>query len=404
MSLADLLQSRTSLPNLHPALVHFPIALLVTALGLDVAVVTLRRWRWLDPAAATHWALGALLAGPAYLAGRAAADSLVLPPELEPHVAAHADWALRLLVVFGALAVARVAVAVRDRRAERTPVGPARLALLGVALLGQWLIVETADHGGALVFTHGVAVRARAVAPALEPSAVTPPPSVTADPEAHPPEAREAHEAHARPPQAPPPAAPAPREGSPATDEDDLERLPDGRVTWRPSATARVPGAGVSLLDGSAAAVRVVGPAPAGGVVLQVDGRALLALPGERGDAAVTLRADLSSFRGTVGLVHHAENAENAEWLAVETTGQVALVRRQEGTSRDLAREPVSLPEGAAAWTVTATGRHLKGKLGDATVIHGHAGERPPGRAGLLVDGHGTLVVEWLDVRPLSAP
>ncbi|MCS3710001.1 putative membrane protein, partial [Salinibacter ruber] len=37
-------------PNIHPMIVHFPIALIVGALGADIFSLVLRRWEWLRPA------------------------------------------------------------------------------------------------------------------------------------------------------------------------------------------------------------------------------------------------------------------------------------------------------------------------------------------------------------------
>ena len=48
----EILASYTSLPNLHPALVHFPIALLPTAVLFDLLAVSIQKQKvWLDPLA-----------------------------------------------------------------------------------------------------------------------------------------------------------------------------------------------------------------------------------------------------------------------------------------------------------------------------------------------------------------
>ena len=59
------LLSMTALPNLHPALVHFPIALLPMALLFEILGLTFRRQDWLERAAVSLYAaaaLGALVA------------------------------------------------------------------------------------------------------------------------------------------------------------------------------------------------------------------------------------------------------------------------------------------------------------------------------------------------------
>ena len=163
---ASALAAYTSLPNLHSALVHFPIALLTAALVLDIATLLVRRRWWTDPAAAALYAAGAIGAGAAYLAGEAAEDSLTgVSPPAQLALAAHADWALRTLLWFATLAVARLLVALYDRGSDDIRMRWARIGLLLGGLVGQYLLFQTADHGGALVYRHGLAVAAPASTP-----------------------------------------------------------------------------------------------------------------------------------------------------------------------------------------------------------------------------------------------
>jgi uncharacterized membrane protein len=105
----DALFELTALPNLHPALVHFPIALAAVALLFEAAVWI--RWRSAsaDWSAAALWVLAAAGAGAAYLAGRVAADGVgTLPAAAEATLASHADAALATLSALGLLALLRV--------------------------------------------------------------------------------------------------------------------------------------------------------------------------------------------------------------------------------------------------------------------------------------------------------
>jgi uncharacterized membrane protein len=159
----ELLTSWTSLPNLHPLLVHFPIALLPTALVLElVGLLRARPW-WPSRAAATLLILGAVLTFMAYEAGEEAAETLTgIPTEAQAVLAEHdmaAAWALRITVLALLL---RLAVALHGRsrvawyRAERG------LSAL-VTALAVVAVAWTADLGGRLVYRHGLAVEAAPV-------------------------------------------------------------------------------------------------------------------------------------------------------------------------------------------------------------------------------------------------
>lgn len=170
----DLILQATELPNLHPAVVHFPIALMPLAVGFDSAVLALRLRGRPGPEGSTLalYVLAAVSAWVALWAGEAAEDSLSgLPPAVEAAVEAHETWAARFVYTATAVAVARLAVAWwdRSRRSGRSgrarPEGRrgvlvARGAILAAALVAVGLMVEAADRGGGLVYRAGVGVMA----------------------------------------------------------------------------------------------------------------------------------------------------------------------------------------------------------------------------------------------------
>jgi uncharacterized membrane protein len=151
-------------PSLHPAFVHFPVALISTALGLDVACLVFRRQIWLDRAAATLHILGFFTAGAAVIAGKLAQNSLgSLSPEINALVEKHSEWAFLALVAFFLLAGLRFDTAWRDRERSEIQLHHRRFQALVLAALTLWVVFQTATRGASLVFDHGVAVEKQPV-------------------------------------------------------------------------------------------------------------------------------------------------------------------------------------------------------------------------------------------------
>ncbi|MFV2071330.1 MAG: DUF2231 domain-containing protein [Thermoanaerobaculales bacterium] len=153
------LLTESALPNLHAALVHFPVALLMVAPLFDLGCMVFRRRTWLDRAASSLYVIGTLGAGAAYLSGERAADALGnISPAVEAAVADHHDLAFITLLAFVAITLLRLLVTWLARDDRRIRLGIFRLVALPTALAGLLLLALTADHGGGLVYRHGVGV------------------------------------------------------------------------------------------------------------------------------------------------------------------------------------------------------------------------------------------------------
>ena len=143
-------------PNVHPLLVHFPIALLFTSVLLDVLAYSLpgRARVLLRDVGSVLSVVGGLAALATYLTGRAAAQTVLIPGMAQALVQAHWDWAFWTLWYFAGLAAVRVALLVTGR-----VIGPRTTAALAVTgLIGLGLLFETADRGAELVYRQGVGV------------------------------------------------------------------------------------------------------------------------------------------------------------------------------------------------------------------------------------------------------
>lgn len=143
-------------PNVHPMLVHFPIALLFTSVLLDLLAYPLPgRGRVLvRDVGAVLGVIGALAAFATYLTGRAAGQTVLVPGMAHALVQSHWQLAFWTVWYFAGLALVRVAMLVSGR-----VIGSRATAALALAgLIGLGLLFETADRGAELVYEQGVGV------------------------------------------------------------------------------------------------------------------------------------------------------------------------------------------------------------------------------------------------------
>ena len=346
-------------PNLHPAIVHFPIALLFAAGLIDFLGLVFPRHRHWHTTAVTLFVLGALGAGAAYFTGDRAADALVIPKAAEPTLTEHADLALWTLWFFGIYAVLRL-LALRFIREPK----PAISGLLFVAGLGGLILVfETGEHGAQMVFKHGVGVQAVP---------------------------HEAETATAEAPHEHSTTGPAPIEGGGwAWHPADAEAWKD-HARWLEGAPADVT---TALATDSTR-----GPA----LSLTTHGiPVLFVFEGDFGDMEAALGVNLDGFSGHFEVVHHVADAQHYHF--VDLTGTQARLGTIDGGKENQMDADDWTARGRQAYRVVSDGRHFRAHAGDKIITHGHGTPPDPGPVGLRLDGTGTVLLDFMQVSPLGA-
>jgi uncharacterized membrane protein len=144
-------------PNVHPMIVHFPIAWWIAAVLVDLIGVALPRAGWATTTASTLYPAGAVAASVTYFTGRQAAMTVLTPGMAHPIVLEHWNWALATTVGFWVIALLRLSVNFKHPRAPRW----VRIALAAAALAALASLFETSDRGARLVYEYGLGVSAR---------------------------------------------------------------------------------------------------------------------------------------------------------------------------------------------------------------------------------------------------
>lgn len=139
------------MPNLHPLIVHFPIALLMTSVALDWTHHLWPRFNLERGALITHL-LGWVASLFTVATGLLAARSLSVEGPAVSALASHRALGLAVVVVFGLLGVCRL----------RNPNPSPRLRIVHflVQIAGLALVAASGYMGGELVFTYGLGVAA----------------------------------------------------------------------------------------------------------------------------------------------------------------------------------------------------------------------------------------------------
>jgi len=138
-------------PNLHPLIVHFPIAVLTAAVVADLIDIFLPRPTKVGTISTWLYTTGASLAVLAYFSGDAATRSVSISLDAIPVLQAHSDWAFRATWAFVFFSSIRLVMSYIHR-----PTDAQRLGTLFIAMVSLGALSVTVLHGSRLVFEYGV--------------------------------------------------------------------------------------------------------------------------------------------------------------------------------------------------------------------------------------------------------
>lgn len=350
-------------PNIHPMLVHFPIAIILLAVFLDFLNFFLPDGWW-DPLKSTIlYGIGTLSAIVVYYTGTLAADSIFLPSGAQPVLNEHADRAWWTVWFFGVYTLLRILLhwyKVMDRKSIST-------AAFVLALPGVFLLYETGDHGARMVFGYGAGT-----GQLLE-------------------QERE--------------AASVPADSLMAEGGSNFTIKQNGDWSWGmgPNAVSTLL-ENFHWLEGTAQDLQPSTVNSGDHYLLKLNGDSLSNFfigHNTYKNVQVDYYLDLSNFDGEVSLVNHVQDAQNYDFVTLSSDGTLSQGRLSEGSREVFAKEDYST-SGMLFVRTVVNGTHFRAYIDKKMTVHGHGDAPEAGGVGLRLDGSGTVIIDSISMIQLN--
>ncbi|NGP90032.1 DUF2231 domain-containing protein [Fodinibius halophilus] len=349
-------------PNLHPILVHFPIGIILLAVFMNIVTFFLPDKWWDELKTTILYGIGTVSLVAAYYTGTIAADSIFMPTEAQNVLNSHADWAWWTVWFLGAYLLLRILFhyfKLMDQKMMRT------IAFITV-LPGIFFLYETGDHGAEMVF--GYSVGTGQLIQQQESS------SVSADSLSN-------------------------------ADKSTFVQKDNGSWSWEVGPT------GVSTLlshfqwlEGSATNLQPKIVSSNGNYLLQLDVDATSNFFVEEStfqNVQVDYYLDLSDFEGSLSLVNHLQDAQNYDFVTLNTEGTISQGRVENGSREVFAKESYSASEMLFIRTV-ANGTHFRAYINKEMAVHGHGDAPEGGKVGIKLNGQGQILIDKISVTQLN--
>ena len=347
-------------PNLHPMIVHFPIAILFLALIFDLAAIIFRNVNWFRYSAGSLFIVGAVFTIAIYFSGNQAADTVNPSALAIPVLSDHADLALITVWFFSIYAIVRFIILWKDLNLKWFY----SLFIFLIGAIGAFFLFETAEHGAELVYRFGVGVNVSEDVQSTEIEK---------------------------------------RNGDTVSSIEGIVETDNNSWSWNPGPSAKqVLEKDFVWLIGNVTEVNPSVVNDSGNHVLTFNMQNSTALF-TAGKSIESVQADvqlnLDSFNGTFMLVHHVQDSMNYDFISI-VNSQLILGRMQNSSEEILSEETVKT-KGWFSLRTVGDGSHYRGYIDEKMIIHGHTDELPPGPVGFFVHGSGTIFIDNLIVQSL---
>ncbi|MCW9705758.1 DUF2231 domain-containing protein [Fodinibius salsisoli] len=348
-------------PNIHPILVHFPIAIILIAVLMDLLNFFLPNKWWDDLKSTILYSIGAVSGIAAYYTGTLAANSVFLLSGAQSVLNEHADWALWTVWFFGIYALLRIQLQWYQNMDQKM----IRIGLFVIALPGVFFLYETGDHGAQMVFGYGAGT-----GQLVEQQSAA---SVSMD--------------------------------SLKQRESIFTVSDNGNWSWAIGPN----GVGTLLsrfqwLEGSASELQpnVVNNGNNHLLKVSVDSTSNFFVGKDSfQNVQVDYYLNLSDFNGEVSLVNHVQDAQNYNYVTLSSEGTISQGRVSEGNREVFAEESYSA-SGMLFIRTVGNGTHFRGYINKEMAVHGHGNAPEAGSVGLRINGGGTVLIDRISLTQLN--
>ena len=354
-------------PNMHPMLVHFPIAILAIAILFDFLSFFLpkeRKW-WTVESTALLYGVGAATAIGVYFTGKEAVDSVFLPAAAQSVLTTHADWAFYVVWFYGIYAVLRIIATWKGREENRMKF---HVGFFALSFVGLFLLVQTGDNGAKLVFKYGAGVQTNKTETPVK-----------------------------------------------LSQETDSEGLIDNSTTFITTENGNWEwemgkNAISDLRNNFHWLIGSLENANAEAVIAS-NGRYVLSFSGGNlndffvshdsfNNTQIDYYLDMSTFEGVVMLTNNVVDESNFDFVSISSGGEVIQGRLVNGkeTIFEKGSNDTSKPMFVR---VVSSGTHFRGYIDKKMVVHGHGDAPKDGAVGLKIKGSGKILLEKMSLSKL---
>lgn len=341
-------------PNIHPLVVHFPIAILIIAVVFDFFSLIFRKQDWLSKTTVSLFIIGALTAIVALYTGHEAAEHLQIPKTLLHAVNTHAEWAQYTVWYFSIFAAFRLVLLWFNK--NRISSISVIAFLLG--FVGLFLLYETGEHGGNLVYNHNLGTSAyqKELTAALRP---------------------------------------------PRVSESEVVLFDNGGWSWHPGDHAQqVLQNDFTFVEGNLEEVNPSGIVSDKDTVLSIKPKhaaAMFVFNKKMSNPDILLEFNRNDFKGDLSIVEHVSDKDNYEYLSVYKD-LLVLGRVRNGQKTIHEKSNISIN----GWTVIQL--HLfhdeiSCSVNKKNVFKIRLSELPAGKVGLKIEGTGKLLVKDISAK-----